>query len=41
MLNIGDKIKLVENFKGWITYRSYFEFTKEKLAWKPNPNPTK
>ena len=30
-LNIGDKIKLVENFKDWITDCSYFEFTKEKF----------
>ena len=30
-LNIGDKIKLVENFKDWITNLSYFEFTKEKF----------
>ena len=30
-LNIGDKIKLVENFKDWITNWSYFEFTKEKF----------
>ena len=30
-LNIGDKIKLVENFKDWITDWSYFEFTKEKF----------
>ena len=31
-LNIGDKIKLVENFKDWITDLSYFEFSKEKFA---------